>query len=629
MTLNSSCKTWFWDLETLDIFTATFVAYDSDEIVQFVISKTKDQRKELFDFYNKHCKNLIGYNSVFFDAQIMEYLYRYPTCTAKDIKRYAAILTSDNNRRPDVPEWKLRNNHIDLFKTLSLSTAAKRTGLKWCEFAIDFENIEDLPSDGDGNNWEEQVLSYNLNDVLATKELFFKYKHEFDLRNALSAKEKVNLINSTEPDMAKKLFAKYLSSKMKISHHDLRSMQTEREYVYVKEIIFPYVEFKTQEFNSILDKFKKLVLREYDKADFTLNWQGVNIDFGLGGIHASFKNKIIRSDDRFIIKSFDAASYYPHLMFQNELCPEHLSKEIFLPLYKGFYEQRKVIPKSDPSNYVFKILLNSTYGLTNDKFSFLRDRLVTLAICINGQLLLSMLVERLTTEIPECNLIMMNTDGAEILIPREYEEKYHEICKWWEELTRIPLEHEEYEKMIIADVNNYISVFINSKTKCKGKFEFENIPLHKNKSHSIIPKAVYNYFVNGIAVEDTIYNEDDIFMFCAGVKSKRTDIKGASWYELVWYENGEIKTQKLSKTVRYFISKQGKYLYKRYEDGSVAHVEAPTHLSKHKKDWKITYFNKSYKLDNIKDYNIDYTYYISKAREMIYQIENINQLTLF
>lgn len=153
--------------------------------------------------------------------------------------------------------------------------------------------------------------------------------------------------------------------------------------------------------------------------------------------------------------------------------------------------------------------------------------------------------------------------------------------------------------------------------------------MHKNKSFSIIPRAIFNYFTKGIPVEDTILNHTNIFDFCAGVKAGRTDIKGRSHYEEAFVENGEIVYRKLSKTVRYFISKKGTTLIKKYEDGSHAQVEAPLGLGKMSKSWKITYFNKSYKLDNFADYGIDYSYYIHKAREAIYAIENPIQQSLF
>jgi hypothetical protein len=180
--------------------------------------------------------------------------------------------------------------------------------------------------------------------------------------------------------------------------------------------------------------------------------------------------------------------------------------------------------------------------------------------------------------------------------------------------------------MIISDVNNYISVDTNGKIKTKGKYEYKNIPLHKNKSHAIIPKAVHDYWVHGTPVETTIKNHNNIFDFCAGVKSKKSEQKGNVHYEMWKVNKEEIIKEKLSKTVRYFISKKGSTLIKFYETGDFEQVEAPiTNGKQIIKDWKITYFNKSYKLDNFEDYNIDYSYYISRAKKWINDIEQIGQ----
>lgn len=621
-------RIWIWDIETLDIATFTFIDRDSDDIRTFVFSNTKDERPQMFEFLSKEVGGLVGYNSIHFDAQVLEYMYRYPKCTVQDIRNYASIITSNNDRRPDVPEWNLRHKHLDLFKALSLSTKAKRVGLKWCEFMMDLENIEDMPSQGTGDNWEKMVLSYNLNDVIATKQLYLKYKHEIDLRQTLTKREGINLLNSTEPDLSKKLFAKYLSKAMGISKNDLNTMYTSRHLVKISDILFPYINFKTKKFQLIHNSFKKLELSETDKFEMTVN-VGIDIDYALGGIHAAPKNTIVESNNDYIIKSLDVVSFYPNLFIRNGLSPAHIPKEIFLPLYESLFDERKSIPKSNPRNYILKILLNATYGLTNDKFSFLRDRAVTLAICINGQLLLSMLLEEMLIQIPECKTIMMNTDGFEVIIPKKHENLYNQICKEWEQLTKLELEFVDYKKMIISDVNNYISVDYNNKVKTKGKYEYKDIPLHKNKSHSIIPLAVHNYWVNNIPVEKTIKEHKNIFDFCGGVKSKGSDIKGKSHYELHWIEKGEYKQQKLSKTVRYFISKKGQTLIKKYEDKTFAQVEAPIMKgNKLLKEWKITYFNKSYQLKNFEDYNIDYSYYISKAKEWINDIEQIGQTKL-
>ncbi len=622
-------KVWVYDLETLDLFTATFIDRDSDETRVFVISKDKDERESLFKFLNEEVSGLIGYNSVNFDGQVIEYMFRNPNCTAQDIRRYAQIITSEENRRPDVPEWNFRIPQLDLFRALSLSTKAKRVGLKWCEFMMDLENIEDMPSQGDGFNWEEMVLSYNLNDVIATKELYNRFKHEIELRRAITLRDNVNVMNSTEPDMAKKLFGKYLSRAMRIPLNDLKSMSTNRDVVHVKDIIFPYVTFKQEKFQEVLTHFQNLSLKNKDNFEKIVNYKGIPIVFGLGGIHAAPKNKIYSSDDKNIIKSLDVVSFYPNLMIRNDLCPAHLPKDIFLPLYEGFFDERRSIPKSDPRNYILKILLNATYGLTNDEYSFLRDRAVTLSICINGQLLLTMLLEMLAEKMP-LELVMMNTDGFEVSIPREYESTYSSVCKEWELLTKLELEFVDYQKMIISDVNNYIAIYTNGKTKTKGKYEFKDIPLHKNKSHSIIPYAVYNYWVHNINVETTIKEHRNIFDFCAGVKAKKSVERGQSSYELHSIAIQDLKITKLSKTVRYYICKENHdgYLMKRYSGGVIEQVEAPSRKGKVFKDWKVKYFNKYFQPESFTDYNIDYQYYIMKANEWISEFNQI-QLSLF
>jgi hypothetical protein len=92
------------------------------------------------------------------------------------------------------------------------------------------------------------------------------------------------------------------------------------------------------------------------------------------------------------------------------------------------------------------------------------------------------------------------------------QDKYYEICAEWEKIMNLQLEHDTYQKIILGDVNNYIAVnnpkivdvdtamevsldnphYVFNRTKegiysyqavkCKGRFEFHDLALHKNKS---------------------------------------------------------------------------------------------------------------------------------------------------
>jgi len=238
-------------------------------------------------------------------------------------------------------------------------------------------------------------------------------------------------------------------------------------------------------------------------------------------------------------------------------------------------------------------------------------------ITINGQLSLSMLYEMICEEIPNAIPLMQNTDGLETLIPREYVDKYMDICKRWEDITQLQLEHDTYSKIILGDVNNYIAVTEDGKSKCKGRFEYNNLALHKNKSFLIIPKAIHAYFVDGIEPEDFLAANQNIFDYCGGVK-----IKGDWNFFQHGIFNGEPFMYLLQHTIRYFVSKSGsKIIKKNNTDGREIQVEAGK--------WMQTIMI-DYQEKDFSEYDINFKYYLDNIYKEIRSLEPINnQLSLF
>jgi hypothetical protein len=389
----------------------------------------------------------------------------------------------------------------------------------------------------------------------------------------------------------------------------------------VKDIILPYLKFDTPVFQDLLDNFKAVIVNpNATKGGFkySLNYKNVRTDFGLGGVHGCTNPGVYTSGDGMIIMTSDVTSFYPNLAIRNGWAPAHLPKKDFCDLYEWFFEERKKIPKTDPRNYVYKIILNSTYGLSNDRNSFLYDPQFTMQITINGQLSLMKLYEMLAEGIPGAVPLMQNTDGLEMLIPEQYKQKYMDICAEWEKLTQLQLEHDEYSKMIIGDVNNYIAVNKKGKYKCKGRFEFENLALHKNKSFLIIPKALFNYFVNDVPPERFLLENRNILDYCAGVK-----IKGDWEFQQTCLRNKAIEKTVLQKTIRYYISEKGcKIMKVNKSDGRAIQLESGTWMQQDlslliKKSWV--------------EYDVDESYYLEKIYK---EIDNIcpkpnPQLSLF
>ena len=640
---------WVMDYETLpNCFIAVFEHYKDKTRKVYVIHALtpRTQFDDLVQFLNTNLEKdewHISYNGLAFDSQLTQYIllnykdWEYHTNEeiARLLYKYAQyVITGQEDRRADFPEWELFIRQIDLFKLNHWDNAAKRSGLKWIQYSMDWDNVEDMPihhtTEITSVQQIETIINYCINDVASTKRIYECSKEQIALRKSLSDEYGINLFSASETRISKELFAHFLSKKTGIPKHELKKMKTERPVVYLGECIFPYISFESQEFTELLEFFKGKVIKETKGSiNHKVHYKGIDIYYGLGGIHGARDAGVYEASEGYTIMTSDVTSFYPNLAIRNKLSPGHLPQEDFCTLYEWIFEERKKIPKSDPKNYVYKIILNATYGLSNDENSFLYDPKFTMQITINGQLLLTKLYEMLLHGIPGAIPMMLNTDGLEMMIPSCYKTKYLQICEQWEKLTKLALEHDEYRKMIIGDVNNYIAVPKDpeKKPKCKGRFEWEDLEkkkvaiLHKNKSFLIIPKAIYHYFIYGTIPEDYLKSNRDIMDYSGGIKVK-SDWKliGAS------IQQGEIIEESLQKICRYFISKNGIKLVKRHKsDGREIQVESGKWLQK--------IFNK--KQDSPwEEYQVDEDYYIQRIYKEIHNIDKVvkkkyEQLTLF
>lgn len=159
-----------------------------------------------------------------------------------------------------------------------------------------------------------------------------------------------------------------------------------------------------------------------------------------------------------------------------------------------------------------KICINGAFGVCKDKFSAMYDEKRANEICINCQLLLTDLLEKLEYSGLDLELIQANTDGIIVLLRDKSQfEQYKEICSEWEIRTGFELEHDMITNISQKDVNNYIFEFENGKLERKGGYVKEYSPIDNNLA--IITDAVVEYLLYETPVEDTINNCDDLIKF--------------------------------------------------------------------------------------------------------------------
>lgn len=275
---------------------------------------------------------------------------------------------------------------------------------------------------------------------------------------------------------------------------------------------------------------------------------GLTYVFGVGGIHASVESQVVEATEGYSLIDWDVASYYPNLAIKNRIYPEHLSEQ-FCDIYEYMYDLRKEYKKKgmDLEQGMLKLALNGTYGASNDKYSPFYDPKFTMMITINGQLSLCMAVEKML-KYENVQIVQCNTDGFTLKLKDEDVEDSCEVVRNWENITKLELERNDYSKMVIRDVNNYVAVYTDGKLKNKGAYEWKNLPHNKNQSGLVIKMAAEAYLMRGEDPEEFIRKHDDKFDFMLRTKVPRSS-------KLVLVKNGEdVQVQNIC---RYYISTKG------------------------------------------------------------------------
>lgn len=194
-----------------------------------------------------------------------------------------------------------------------------------------------------------------------------------------------------------------------------------------------------------------------------------------------------------------------------------------------------------------KIANNGIFGKTADQFSIVYDVPNMVQVTMTGQLSLLMAIEWL--ELSGMPVASANTDGIVIACPTDKVNDMNELFKQWEQHTSLETEETEYRAIYSANVNNYIAVKPDGKTKTKGWYcergSAHNSVLSKNPEFLICSDAVQAYLAKGKPIEETIRNCKDIRRFVTVRQVTGGGVK-------VWSEE---HTEYLGKTVRWYYAK--------------------------------------------------------------------------
>jgi len=609
-----------YDLEvTPNFFSATFVNLYSDDVHAFVIHPSRDQRYALVDFLSE-VKGLVGFNSIFFDSALLRYFIQYHVDgdLNNHLFQMAQRLISDKSyeddqirqlRFPKKSDWR----DLDLMKMQSFD----KLGIPLKQVAINlrWHRILDLPFAYDAEISAEQiqiVLDYNLNDTLITKALFHRLQPEIQLRKEIKKVYGIDASSASDSKIANLMLESMITDD-KDELKAIRLLRTHRQTIKIADCIPHDVRFSSLEICGLLDRLLKTNVSSIQKFRYqaSLKFDGHEYQLGIGGLHSEDGAGDFQSDESSLIRDADVASYYPSIILKLGIRPAHLD-ERFDRVFRKMTEDRlaaKHVGDTARAN-ALKITINSVFGKLESETFWLYDPMAFLRVTIAGQLYLLMLVESL--HLAGIETLSANTDGIICRIPRNKLCDYQEVTEDWQRRVGFELEFSDYSCYVRRDVNNYIAIKPDGKTKEKGVFA-EVKDLKKGFKFPIIQKCLYQYFVHGKSIEDTLNQNRDILDYA-------TSQKTGSQFKLEYHTFDGI--QVLQRNNRYAINTKGGALLKRHRGtGKTTSLNAGE---------LVVLLNDVNPNDDFESYQIDFDFYKREVEKIINMIEpKVKQLMLF
>ena len=659
-----------YDIEVFqNIFHCSVLNTETKEVHKFEISSRKNQLSELIlffkqvnspvswnDNYTTNCsidsdKIFCGYNNLHYDNPVINYIIEYEhVLTEKPV----LVITNSifnlsreiTNSGENIEKWKRWKYQVwfDSFDILTMLYSNKlRVGLKEIQVTMQYKNVQEFVCD-----WSkplpiedfDSMIDYNINDIESTSALLDRCKKDIDLRLAIEDEYGVKVLSKDGVNIGMKILTHKYLEKTGLTWWDIKDLRSPQAYIPLKDVILPFIKYNSPILKSVLDEMKIQVVSPGRKGyEKNFVFGGLRYTVGVGGIHSKNDPEIVIPAEDEMLIDIDVASLYPSMLIEYGFYPKHLGPE-FLEVYSQIRSERIEAKHNGDKikDSTLKLALNGLSGNLQNEHNFCYSPFAVMQIRINGQLLLLMLAEKLVEL--GCRIVQANTDGLFVLLKKSIYDKVNNVCREWEQLTKLTLEEDRFEAMYQYAINDYIAVkegytdirdrFLageqivqKKKTgelyksieqiqddyiKQKGMF-ITKVQLGKGLTPKIIPEAVIKYFVDGIPVEDTIKGCKDIKKFLMAEKT------GKQW-------NVEYMKEDIQRTNRFYASTNGGYLWKWKQVGN-AEKQYQNMLAAS----GVTLLNK-FDDKPIEDRKINYRYYLRECYKIIEDLKP-RQLSLF
>lgn len=429
-----------------------------------------------------------------------------------------------------LPEWK-PSDHIDVMEVAPGAGSQKQYAGR-----IHCKTMRDLPYDPGHYVTPAEIVevdAYCENDLAVLEALFDALQPQIHQRETLGKRYGIDLRSKSDAQVAETVLKR-------------RCEQAIGQRIYKPEIdwnlrfrykVPDFISYTMPQLQRALELVRESVFQLGAKGTVEMppQLEGLEINInqstykvGIGGLHSQEKKQVHKSDDYWVIRDNDVASYYPSLILNSGEWPPALGQS-FLREYESIKDERlaakdlqgKLKKAGDTKSPEYeearvgneggKIMINGTFGKTGSPYSVLFAPTMLIQTTVTGQLSLLMLIE--WHELYGIPVISANTDGIVIKCPRNQVHVSEALIAEWQKRTGLEMETVEYSAVYSRDVNNYFAVKTDGEVKRKGEYSKAGLVEKKNPDVEICADAVAEFLATGTPVLYTIAACRDIRKF--------------------------------------------------------------------------------------------------------------------
>jgi len=603
-----------YDVETYPNYFLVGFLFPTGEVYQYGFTRDDiSQLQGLRDFINwveQSEYNLASFNGQGYDDPVLSEFLRSPSV---DTAYRVSVAIIENG----VKWWDFLRDvkSIDLMQIMPARLSLKKAGV-----CMRHKKLQELPFDPHTDLTHPEMVeiaSYNVNDLQITQELGKEMEGELQTRHELSNEYNVDLRSKGRAACAELILCSVMEKRTGLKKAELKKIARKNVDANPVFNIQPAVWFdhlpvdRYPTLQCVIEKGHEIFNRRIHVNHYQLEPGCLSstifigdrwYNMGIGGLHSMDGAGCWCPDYHTLLMDVDVTSYYPALMLTQGFSPRHWIIEgvdHFKETFGDIVATRVAAKSKDKAKAKrLKIVINGTFGKTNDPFSAFYDPFTMSAVTVNGQLALIALVAM--AHDVGATVISANTDGITMQYKRELDETIRAVVSEWEALTKLNMEYCEYLGFYQKDVNNYIAIPKDDDIKTKGVFnipEIGGVDMEHTPMAQIVARAVRDQIETMEDMKLTITNCKDIQEFLLTQNASRD-------YNVSW------RGEPLDNMVRFYKAVEGAEIIKTPKPG---YTKGKVSIMSNSES-SVPLPNLPESFESITD--IDYNWYIQEAEAL-------------